>query len=76
MRPVEKTCPDCDQTMLEGFLLDETEIDRHPVYWIAGEPERSTWVGLKLHGKEIWTVKAFRCPACGLLKTYARDKHR
>ncbi len=67
------TCPDCNQSMEEGFLLDETYGNRNPVYWVGEPPEKSIWTGLKLKEKDIRRVQAYRCPSCGLLKFYAHE---
>lgn len=60
--------------MQEGLLLEATQGGWQPTYWVEGVPEKSIWTGLKLKGKEVWRVSAFRCGACGFLKTYARER--
>ena len=50
---------------------------RSPLLWFAGEPQCSTFLGMKVTGmikapaSEGFRVKALRCPACGLMKLYA-----
>jgi len=39
--------------------------------WVAGEPQRSVWTGLKLRGKEQLPVTTYRCRRCGYLESYA-----
>jgi hypothetical protein len=39
--------------------------------WVAGEPQRSFWTGLKLRGKERLTTTSYRCRQCGYLESYA-----
>ena len=68
-------CPDCGRLMKEGFLLDRG--DNHSTragVWVEGPPERSMWFGLKLRGKRKYSVAAWRCESCGLLKSYAKTE--
>ena len=39
--------------------------------WVAGEPQKSIWTGLKLRGKEQLPVTTYRCRRCGYLESYA-----
>lgn len=52
-------------------MVDEGYGTRTVAKWIAGEPERSIWTGLKLRGKERLNVATFRCRRCGYLESYA-----
>ena len=40
--------------------------------WVAGEPQRSIWTGIKLRGKEQIPVSTWRCRQCGYLESYAK----
>jgi hypothetical protein len=52
-------------------LLDETYGRVGPQKWVAGAPQFSIWVGLKLRGKERPEVSTYRCGRCGYLESYA-----
>jgi hypothetical protein len=65
----KKECPDCRVEMVEGFILD-TGAQLAP-RWLQGRPEISIWTGVKAIGKECRLVATYRCPKCGLLRSYA-----
>ena len=69
-----KMCPDCDGTMVEGFILDMTYGGRLVPRWLRGTPESSVWRGIKTAGKECRTVLSYRCEQCGLLRSYAETE--
>jgi hypothetical protein len=56
-----------------GFTLDEGYGTYSVSRWIAGEPVRSIWMGLKLRGRKKQPVATYRCRSCGLLEHYATD---
>ena len=66
-----KKCPDCRAEMVEGFILDVTHGGTLVPRWLAGQPELSVWTGVKSKGKECRSVASYRCPKCGLLRSYA-----
>lgn len=66
-------CPKCGKSMEEGFVLDNTYGSRSASAWVEGEPEKSVWVGVKLHGKKAIEIAAFRCTGCGYIEQYAKD---
>ena len=71
----EPKCPDCNAVMESGVVVDRADMDiPKQQEWVEGMPERSFWLGegFKLKGKERLQVTAYRCPKCGLLKSYAR----
>ena len=39
--------------------------------WVAGVPEKSIWVGLKLRKRHQLEVSTYRCRRCGYLESYA-----
>ena len=53
------------------YILDEGYGTRTVAKWVAGEPERSIWTGLKLRGKAQHDVVTYRCKRCGYLESYA-----
>lgn len=57
--------------MEQGYIIDESHGMRTVTKWIAGEPERSMWTGLKTRGKERRDVTTYRCRRCGYLESYA-----
>ena len=71
-------CPDCDRPMEVGCL---PEIGDHSTTtvttFLPGIPPEQKFLGLIKTGgivvdrKKVIPVTAFRCPKCGLLKTYA-----
>lgn len=67
----KKNCPDCGDEMVEGFILDMTYGGQLVPRWLAGHPESSFWTGVKTSGKECRSVESYRCPKCGLLRSYA-----
>ena len=58
-----------------GYLIDVTYGQGTAAVpkWVAGEPERSIWTGLKLRGKEQLPVSTYRCRQCGFLESYASN---
>jgi uncharacterized Zn finger protein len=64
-------CPRCSGSMEVGFVVDEGYGTRTVEKWVAGEPERSMWTGLKLRGKAKQDVVTYRCKRCGYLESYA-----
>lgn len=68
------SCPVCGKWMEEGYLLEKGDSNASSITkWVEGAPERSRWMGLKLKGRRVLTVKSFRCPKCGLLTSVAPD---
>lgn len=66
------TCPKCGSRFEEGFALDRGDHHiRHQSLWIAGKPERSFLVGLKIRGKAKHPIATWRCTRCGFLESYA-----
>ena len=57
--------------MEPGHVIDEGYGTRTVANWVAGEPERSIWTGLKLRGKSKVAVTSYRCRRCGYLESYA-----
>ena len=64
-------CPRCSGSMEIGFVVDEGYGTRTVAKWVAGEPERSMWTGVKLRGKAKQDVVTYRCKRCGYLESYA-----
>ena len=61
--------------MDEGFVLEMGDGNSFTSdIWIAGKPERSWLLGLKLKGKATYEITTFRCTACGYLDSYALRK--
>jgi predicted RNA-binding Zn-ribbon protein involved in translation (DUF1610 family) len=71
-KKIATTCPECGREMEPGFVVDFRHGSREAAEWIEGPPERSFWLGTKIRGKRRLAVESFRCPDCGLLKSYAR----
>lgn len=69
---METNCPKCHQPMAAGFIVDRGHGNALMLpTWVAGKPERSFWTGLKTRNRVNLEVRTYRCPACGLLESYA-----
>ena len=73
-------CPDCQGMMEIGFLpeLGDNHITGMTC-WHPGAPEPRRFLGLKtgqirVDWKQVYPVTTFRCPRCGLLRSYAHPK--
>ena len=64
-------CPRCSGLMEPGFIVDEGYGKRVVAKWVAGEPRKSFWVGLRLGGQDQIEVATYRCRSCGYLESYA-----
>jgi predicted nucleic-acid-binding Zn-ribbon protein len=71
---MEKICPKCESSMIEGFSLDRTYGGKLQAVWVEGEPEKSFWTGLKTSDRDIFGIQAFRCPACDYLEFYTSER--
>ncbi len=73
--PITPDCPDCAIPMVSGFIPDATYGRVLQTHWHEGDPEdaRSLGfkVGVKVDRSSMLPVWSWRCPSCGLLKTYA-----
>jgi hypothetical protein len=68
-------CPTCRVAMDDGFIVDHGHLNSPTqAEWTGGPPTRSWYGGLKLKNRIHLPVTTYRCPACGLLQSYARDK--
>jgi hypothetical protein len=65
------TCPRCGGGMEPGYTIDIGYGTKAVPKWVAGEPRKSMWTGLKLGGKEQLEVSTYRCRRCGYLESYA-----
>lgn len=67
------TCPKCQATMTQGFVLDHTQSGYRAVSsWIEGAPVKSVWLGLKFDKSAQRDVQTWRCSRCGFLESYAK----
>ncbi len=82
MSEIKSKCPKCGSDMEEGFILEykhETFGEpRTTSEWIAGKPEKETWLGtnlgVKITDRRRLKVAAFRCVTCGFLEFYAPNQ--
>ena len=71
------TCPDCDARMVLGYLPEVLDHNMTGMTcWLEGPPDLKTFFGfntglIKVNWKEVIPVSTFRCPSCGLLRSYA-----
>jgi ribosomal protein S27AE len=68
----QRTCPKCQSSMQEGWVLDQTHGGRAIASWVEGEPQKSIWVGVKLEGKQPIEIESWRCTRCGFIEQYAK----
>lgn len=73
------TCPDCREPMESGVIPDMTYGAIAPTRWNPGSPpfDISFWGRLQGDGKQLnrgdsLAVATYRCPQCGLLRSYAQ----
>jgi hypothetical protein len=71
MIPDRHDCPKCGHRMHPGFYLDSKHDWRGQTEWVEGAPQRSFWMGIKLKGRQVLPVVAYRCERCGFLESYA-----
>lgn len=69
----QRTCPKCQSSMQEGWVLDHTHGARAVSSWVEGEPQKSIWVGVKLGDKKPIEIESWRCSRCGFIEHYATD---
>lgn len=69
-----RTCPKCQASMTEGFVIDQKEGGRAVSSWLEGAPDKSIWVGVKLGGKTPIEIATWRCGSCGFLENYANPR--
>jgi predicted nucleic-acid-binding Zn-ribbon protein len=65
------SCPRCGGSMEQGFIVDEGYGKKLVSAWIAGEPQKSFWAGLRVSARERVEVATYRCRQCGYLESYA-----
>lgn len=66
-----KSCPKCNSSMVEGFVVDNSYGSRTVSNWVEGAPKKSFWAGVKLGGQRQLPVQTWRCGRCGFLESYA-----
>ena len=58
--------------MEPGYIIDEGQGGTRKVgTYVAGQPQKSFWTGLKISGKDRFDVTTYRCQRCGYLESYA-----
>ena len=57
--------------MEPGFIVDEAYGKKVVAKWVAGEPQKTWWMGLRLGRSEQVEVATYRCRRCGYLESYA-----
>lgn len=68
-------CPDCTVAMKKGWIPDATYGGIMQSHWHDGDPEKVSFLGIPagMKGKatHMLPMQAWRCPDCGLVRTYA-----
>jgi len=67
-----RTCPKCQTSMVEGFIIDKSDSGRGVSAWLEGAPVKSMWLGVKLGGKKPIETATWRCGSCGFLESWAK----
>ena len=63
-------CPKCGGEMEPGFLLEAGHGNARSVtQWVAGTPEKSFWLGLKVSDRAQFNVATHRCQGCGFTRS-------
>ncbi len=70
----------CGGTLEEGFIPDFAHVASWSSVWIGGAPTTSkslgqlirTGAGVRVDGRPVKRIEAWRCEACGRLELYAR----
>ena len=66
------SCPKCQGSMTEGFIVDTNQHGSNSVTaWVEGAPDKR-WYGLKLGKKTKIEIQTWRCGRCGFLESYAK----
>jgi hypothetical protein len=70
-------CPDCQELMEIGFLPYQEDAAVCEIRWYPGEVEYYSLFGvrssnIKTDSAKYRKVTSYRCPKCGLLRSYAR----
>ena len=63
-------CGLCGGELENGFLLDHTQGGYWNGSWVAGEPEKNRWSGIKVKDRATYAITAYRCTVCGRLELY------
>lgn len=66
------SCPKCQGSMAQGFMLDNVHGSNAVGSWVEGAPEKSFWTGVKTSRKAKYEIETWRCGRCGFLENYAR----
>ncbi len=67
-------CPKCAGEMVQGFIVDRTDVGVAVSSWFEGAPKSSFWSGTKAPDVNRIPIGTFRCSACGFLESYARPE--
>ena len=80
----QPTCADCQEEMESGFIPDASYSGALRTNWHRGRPDEKKFLGLRIPsgmGSEFALIKydstqmmpvtTYRCPQCGLLRSYA-----
>ncbi|RKE17220.1 hypothetical protein [Streptomyces sp. TLI_171] len=68
-------CTHCGTVGLDlGFVEDSGQHSHGDARWISGALERGPFGGVKRMGRPRFQIDAFRCPTCGHLELFARQR--
>ncbi|RYE02019.1 MAG: hypothetical protein EOP61_09635 [Sphingomonadales bacterium] len=65
-------CPKCQGSMIQGFVIEQSQGYPAVDTWISGAPEKG-WFGAKTKGRKKLEVQTWRCTRCGFLESYAPE---
>jgi predicted nucleic-acid-binding Zn-ribbon protein len=66
------SCPKCNGSMTEGFVVDQGYGTAHVSTFQAGAPRKSFWTGLKQDKDQQLAITTLRCGRCGYLESFAK----
>lgn len=71
----EPTCPQCRVAMDAGHVVDHSYARILTPKWVKGPADWTGiqwWEGQHLKKRDVYRVVSYRCPDCGLLRSFAR----
>jgi hypothetical protein len=59
--------------MEKGYIADFADSGPVVSRWVEGDPERSSWTGMKIRDRRQMEIRTYRCVGCGYLESYAPE---
>jgi hypothetical protein len=74
MPAIPQSCPKCNGSMEQGYVIDRNDPLVAVSQWTAGAPHYSFWRGTTRSPGGTLAIGTFRCSQCGFLESYARPE--